>query len=158
MTRVKICGIREKAHALAVVEAGGDFIGLVFASSRRQIKLGQAQEIVSTVKNHSEATEVVGVFVNMPAHEVNRIANSCNLDWVQLSGDESWEYCRQITRPLIKAVRVRQGQTSQELCANLATGTRILSNQRYIYLLFNLFTQRGKACLLGVEWWNCHWI
>jgi len=135
MTRVKICGIREKTHALAVAKAGGDFIGLVFAPSRRQLEPDQAREIVSTVRKHSETTEVVGVFVNMPAHEVNRIANICKLDWVQLSGDESWEYCRQITRPIIKAVRVRQGQSPQELCVNMATGTKILSNQRCIYLL-----------------------
>jgi phosphoribosylanthranilate isomerase len=135
MTRVKICGIREKTHALAVVKAGGDFIGLVFAPSRRQLEPDQAREIVSIVRKHSETTEVAGVFVNMPSHEVNRIANACKLDWVQLSGDESWEYCRQITKPIIKAVRVREGQSPQEMCGNMATGTKILSNKRYIYLL-----------------------
>ncbi len=135
MTRVKICGIREKAHALAVIEAGGNFIGLVFAPSQRQVTPDQAAEIVSTVKNYSDATAVVGVFVNMPAHEVNRIANSCNLDWVQLSGDEPWEYCRQIIKPLIKAVRIREGQRPEEIGAGLASGARVLSNQRYVYLL-----------------------
>ena len=135
MTRVKICGIREKAHALAVIEAGGDFIGLVFAPSQRQVSRDQAGEIVSTVKKCSETTAVVGVFVNTPATEVNRIADSCNLDWVQLSGDESWEYCCQITKPLIKVVRIRHDQHPQEIYANLATGARLLSSQRYIYLL-----------------------
>ncbi len=133
MTRVKICGIKEKAHALAVIEAGGDFIGLVFAPSQRQVTPAQAQDIVSVVKEHNK-TAMVGVFVNMPAHEVNRIADTCNLDWVQLSGDESWEYCRQITRPIIKAVRIGSGHP-EEICANLATGSRLLSSQRHIYLL-----------------------
>ncbi len=135
MTQVKICGIKEKAHALAVIEAGGDFIGLVFAPSQRQVTPAQAQEIVSTVKKCSDATVVVGVFVNMPAPEVNRIANSCHLDWVQLSGDEPWEYCRQITKPLIKAVRIRGEQRPEEICADLTSGARVLSSQRYIYLL-----------------------
>ena len=133
MTRVKICGIKKKAHALAVIEAGGDFIGLVFAPSQRQITPAQAQDIVSVVKEHNKIA-MVGVFVNMPAHEVNRIADTCNLDWVQLSGDESWEYCRQITRPIIKAVRIGSGHP-EEICANLATGSRLLSSQRHIYLL-----------------------
>jgi len=135
MTRVKICGIRQKAHASAVIEAGADFIGLVFAPSQRQVTLAQAQDIVGAVKKYSEATAVVGVFVNMPAYEVNRIANSCNLDWVQLSGDEPWEYCHQITRPLIKAVRIKGGQHPEEICADLAAGARVLASQRYIYLL-----------------------
>ena len=135
MTRVKICGIRQQAHASAVIEAGADFIGLVFAPSQRQVTLPQAQDIVSAVKKCSEATAVVGVFVNMPAYEVNRIAHSCNLDWVQLSGDEPWDYCHQITRPLIKAVRIKEEQHPEEICADLASGARVLASQRYIYLL-----------------------
>jgi len=135
MTRVKICGIKQKAHALAVIEAGGDFIGLVFAPSQRQVTPAQAGKIVSAVKSHSHTIEVVGVFVNMPAQEVNMIATSCNLDWVQLSGDEPWEYCHQITKPLIKAVRIRQGQRPEQICATLATGEQMLSSQRHLYLL-----------------------
>jgi len=135
MTRVKICGISQQAHALAVIEAGADFIGLVFTQSQRQVTPSQAQDIAGAAKKHSEAIEVVGVFVNMPADEVNRIANSCNLDWVQLSGDEPWEYCHQITRPLIKAVRIKEGQRPEEICADLSAGARVLTSQRYIYLL-----------------------
>jgi len=135
MTRVKICGIRDKAHALAAIEAGSNFIGLVFAPSQRQVNPAQAGEIVSAVKKCSQATAVVGVFVNMPASEVNKIASFCNLDWVQLSGDESLEYCRQITKPLIKAIRIKPGQRPEEICEDLATGVRILSSQRCVYLL-----------------------
>jgi phosphoribosylanthranilate isomerase len=135
MTRVKICGIRDKAHALAAIEAGSNFIGLVFAPSQRQVTPAQADEIVSAVKERSEATAIVGVFVNMPASEVNRTASSYYLDWVQLSGDESWEYCRQITKPLIKAIRIKPGQRPEQICEDLATGTRVLSSQRCVYLL-----------------------
>jgi len=135
MTRVKICGIREEAHALAVIEAGGDFIGLVLAPSPRQVTPDRARDIVSAIRQCSKNTEVVGVFVNMPAPVVNRIAGTCNLDWVQLSGDESLEYCRQITSPLIKAVRISPGQHFQEICANLTAGAAVLSARRYVYLL-----------------------
>ncbi len=152
MTRVKICGIREKAHALAVIEAGGDFIGLVFAPSQRRVTLAQAKDIVNTVKKHSEATAVVGVFVNMPACEVNRIANSCNLDWVQLSGDEPWEYCHQVTKPLIKAVRIKSGQDPEEICDNLVAGARLLSSQRYIYLLDSQVKGRYGGTGTAFDW------
>jgi phosphoribosylanthranilate isomerase len=133
-TRIKICGIRDKAHALAAVEAGADFIGLVFAPSQRQVSPAQACEIASTVKNSSDATKVVGVFVNAPSSQVNELADFCALDWVQLSGDESWEYCREVVRPVIKAIRVGR-QSPEELYAELSAGGKLLPAQRFIALL-----------------------
>ncbi len=133
MTRIKICGIREEVHALAAVEAGADFIGFVFAPTRRQVSPAKAREIVDTVKKRSSAIKPVGVFVDTPASEVNRIADFCGLDWAQLSGNESWEYCRQITRPIIKAIRIGQ-QLREEINAELTTGFKTLSPQKFITL------------------------
>ena len=152
MTRVKICGIKQKAHALAVAEAGGDFIGLVFAPSQRQVTPVQAGKIVSAVKSHSHAIEVVGVFVNVPAPEVNMIANSCHLDWVQLSSDEPWEYCRQITKPIIKAVQIRQGQRPEPIGATLATGEQMLSSQKHLYLLDSRVEGRYGGTGMTFDW------
>jgi len=134
MTRVKICGIRDENHALAAVEAGADFIGLVFAPSQRQVTPTKACEIASAVKKSSDATKVVGVFVNAPASQVNEIADFCALDCVQLSGDESWEYCREVVEPVIKAIRIGQ-QSPAELYAELSAGGQLLPQQRFIALL-----------------------
>ena len=134
MTRVKICGIREEVHALAAVEAGADFVGFVFVPTRRQVSPAKAREIVDTVKKISRAIKPVGVFVDTPASEVNRIADFCGLDWVQLSGNESWEYCRQIAMPIIKAIRIGQ-QLREEINAELTVGLKTLSPQRFITLL-----------------------
>jgi phosphoribosylanthranilate isomerase len=134
MTRVKVCGIRDKTHALAAVEAGADFIGLVFAPSQRQVSPVKAFEIASEVKKNSDATKVVGVFVNALSSQVNELADSCALDWVQLSGDESWEYCREVVKPVIKAIRVGR-QSPEELYAELSTGGKLLPPQRFITLL-----------------------
>jgi phosphoribosylanthranilate isomerase len=134
MTRIKICGIRDEVHALAAVEAGADFIGFVFAPTRRQVSPAKAREIVDTVKKSSSAIKPVGVFVDTLASEVNRIADFCGLDWVQLSGNESWEYCRQIARPIIKAIRIGQ-QLREEINAELTVGLKTLSPQRFITLL-----------------------
>ncbi len=135
MTRVKICGVREEVHALAAAEAGADFIGLVFAPSPRQVTPAQAEKIAAAVKRSGHATKVVGVFVNMPAPEVNKIADFCHLDRVQLSGDEPWEYCREIAKPLIKVLRVSRQHSPQQICTALANGARILANQKHVYLL-----------------------
>jgi phosphoribosylanthranilate isomerase len=120
MTRIKICGIKTEAAALAAAAAGADFIGLVFASSPRQVTPTQANKIIATLKEGSTAApEIVGVFVNAPAAEVNAIAAYFGLNYVQLSGRESPEYCRQLAVPLIKAIHVGkdQGITCDELAA-----------------------------------------
>jgi len=135
MTHVKICGIREEAHALAAVEAGADFIGLIFVPGRRQVTPSQAKKIAAAVKQDDKATEVVGVFVNTPALQVMKIADFCHLDRVQLSGDESREYCAGITKPIIKVIRIARRQQVEAICAELAAGAKFFSNQKHLYLL-----------------------
>ena len=134
MTRVKICGITDRAHALAVAEAGADFLGLVFAPSKRQLAPEEARGIVEAVRKANNAIEIVGVFVNTPAAEVNQTAAFCDLDYIQLSGDETWEYCLEITHPIIKAFRVSR-QRPEEIIAALDAGARLLSPKRFIALL-----------------------
>jgi phosphoribosylanthranilate isomerase len=134
MTRIKICGFRDKANALAAVEAGADFIGLVFASSQRQVNPHKAREIASAVKESNDVTKVVGVFVNAPVFQINEIADFCALDVVQLSGDESWEYCGKIANPIIKAIRVGQ-QSLEDLYTELSTASKLLAGHRFITLL-----------------------
>lgn len=123
MTRVKVCGITNVEHALAAAEAGADFIGLVMAPSQRQITPEQALVIARAVKAAGlpRRPMLVGVFVNRTPDEVDRIALECDLDYVQLSGDESWDCCRRIARPVIKAVHVGEGQTAAYLEAELGS-------------------------------------
>ncbi len=150
-TRIKVCGIKEKSHALGASKAGADFIGLVMAPSPRQVTVAQAREIVSVVKEHAKATEAVGVFVNMPTPAVNRIARDCDLDWVQLSGDETWGYCQMINRPLIKALHI-DGQSPEEIGDYLARGCEALSGQRYLYLLDSKVEDRYGGTGIAFDW------
>jgi phosphoribosylanthranilate isomerase len=135
LTRVKICGITDVLYAQAAIEAGADLIGVVFAPSPRQVTHDKAREIAAAVKKH---VPVVGVFVNMPAATVNSVASSCGLDWVQLSGDESWEHCQQIEKPLIKAIHISPEWKEKELLARLEEGERRLGSKTLIYLLDTL--------------------
>ena len=152
MTRIKICGIREEAHALAAAEAGADFIGLVFARSPRQVTPAQAEKIVAALKQSGSAIETVGVFVNRPAVQVNRIAEACHLDWVQLSGDETWQYCLDINKPIIKALRVRKYQHPDTIRANLAIGEKVLSSQKHIYLLDSQIKGKYGGTGMAFDW------
>ncbi len=133
MTRVKICGITDIPYAQAAIEAGADLIGVVLAHSPRQVTYDKAKEIATAVKKH---VPVVGVFVNMPAATVNSVATSCGLDWVQLSGDESWEYCQEIEKPLIKAIHISPEWKEEELLAHLEEGQRL--DRPPVYLLDTL--------------------
>lgn len=152
MTRVKICGIKEKAHALGASRAGADFIGLVMAPSPRQVTVAQAQEIVGVIREQHDPVEVVGVFVNMPAPAVNRVARACNLDWVQLSGTETWAYCQMIDRPLIKVVHVEAGQSPEEVRDRLAQGDQALSQQEHRYLLDSRLGDRYGGTGITFDW------
>jgi phosphoribosylanthranilate isomerase len=152
LTRVKICGVTEVFLAQAVIEAGADLIGVVFAPSPRQVTYDKAREIATAVKKYN--IPVVGIFVNMPAATVNTMATSCALDWVQLSGDESWGYCQQIEKPLIKAIHISPEWGEGELLARLEDGERQLDSKPPVYLLDTLVEKKyggtGKAFAWGI--------
>ena len=135
MTRIKICGIKNEEQALAVAGGEVDFIGLVFAQSPRQVTPARAEKIVASLKQNKAAAEVVGVFVNARVGTVNRIAERCSLDWVQLSGDEPWEYCRELNHPVIKVIRVSRNKKAEQACRDLAYGTKLLKKQKHIFML-----------------------
>jgi len=136
MTKVKIDGIKTEEHALAAAEAGADFIGLVFATSPRRVTPDRAEEIVTALKRGKKTLpEIVGVFVNIPEPEVNRIAAFCHLDRVQLSGDETMEYCREIKPPIIKAMRISRNCNAEQVCRDMETWSKNLSDQKHRFLL-----------------------
>lgn len=137
MVRVKICGIREVEHALIAAAAGADFIGVIFAPSRRQIAPEQGREIVAAVRAAYPGARpsTVGVFADEAPEEVNRIAAYCGVDWVQLSGDESWEYCRRIEHPLIKAIKLNAEAQAEEALRQIDKWYRLIKQSRIMGLV-----------------------
>lgn len=99
---IKICGLRTLEAARTAAESGADLIGFVFADSKRKIDVATAATISAAVKGPGK----IGVFVNQPLSEVLEIADRCRLDYIQLHGDESPDYCHSLNRPVIRACRV----------------------------------------------------
>lgn len=144
MVLVKICGIRDVAHARAAAAFGADFIGMVFAPSQRQVTIGEAKRIAQGLGKGTAARRfpptaagveealaghrplLVGVFADQDAATVNSIAQECALDIVQLSGSEPWEMCGLITRPVFKCMKVRPGETAGEILAAIRPGAIVL--------------------------------
>ncbi|HEY32987.1 MAG TPA: phosphoribosylanthranilate isomerase [Dehalococcoidia bacterium] len=135
MTVVKIDGISRIEDARAVAEARTDYLGMIFASSPRQVTPETARRIVGALDGFQIRPQVVGVFVNTPASEINRLAGFCGLELVQLSGDESWEYCRDINRPVIKVIHVSENSGAGGVLEEIATGERVLGRDGFTCLL-----------------------
>ena len=109
MFRIKICGITNEADALHAVACGADALGFVFfADSPRCVKPEKVREIINQLP---DGIVKVGLFVNEQPEVVNRTVQASGIDLVQLHGDESPEYCRQIDKPLLKALRVRNEES-----------------------------------------------
>lgn len=97
---VKICGITTLEAAKAAEEAGADFIGFVFAPSKRRISPDAAADIA---KHLSPFVKKVGVFVNETKENIEQIAKMVGLDYIQLHGDEDARFALELGMPVIKA-------------------------------------------------------
>ena len=135
MTMIKICGIKYEEDALAAAEAGADFIGMVFASSPRQVTPAAAAKITAALKKGKAKVKTVGVFVNTPAPTARKIAEACRLDWIQVSGDETWEYCVELARPVIKAIKIGQNSRPKSVIGQMNEGNTLLGKQKHLFLL-----------------------
>ncbi|MDD4647810.1 MAG: phosphoribosylanthranilate isomerase, partial [Sphaerochaeta sp.] len=83
MTKIKLCGMQREKHIEWANEAGCDFIGFVFAPSRRQISREVAADLRRRV---NPAIAVGGVFVDEPVEHIIRIAEEGIIDLIQLHG------------------------------------------------------------------------
>ena len=106
--KVKICGITNYEDGAAAMEMGADLLGFNFyPQSPRYIAPETAAAIIRKLPAF---IDVVGVFVNSTIEQVREIASQCQLDWIQLHGQESPEFCRWLTydtAKLMKALRVK---------------------------------------------------
>jgi len=104
---VKICGITGVEDAIFCFEAGADMLGFVFAASPRSVTESRAGTIIRRLP---EGVSKVGVFLDQPMKEVAGTASRLGLNFIQLHGDESADFCLELYEKtgigIIKAVCV----------------------------------------------------
>ena len=111
MTKVKICGLTRSEDILAANQFHPDYIGFVFAKSRRQVNAAAARKLKSALDGGIKA---VGVFVDDGIDVIESLIKENVIDAVQLHGNEDEEYItnlrEKISVPIIKAVSVRSSE------------------------------------------------
>ena len=122
--KVKMCGISKVDTIPAVVEAKPDYMGLVFAPSKRQVTVEQAKTLVEelhkqyAVRYNSETIKTVGVFVNETVENLLKIAEEVKLDVIQLHGDEDESFIQilkeQSNVEVWKAIQVRSAADAEK--------------------------------------------
>jgi indole-3-glycerol phosphate synthase / phosphoribosylanthranilate isomerase len=118
--QVKICGITNLQDARAAIEAGADMLGFnFFQQSPRFVDPETARRIIQEIRPKSNGpVTMVGVFVNETIENVLRIAETVNLDGIQLHGDETAEFCERLKRLSPQRLLIKAMTTSGALDLN----------------------------------------
>ncbi|MHC4911388.1 MAG: phosphoribosylanthranilate isomerase [Planctomycetota bacterium] len=108
IVKVKICGITNYEDASAAIDMGADMLGFNFyPESPRFLQLEKAVEIINKLPAF---IDIAGIFVNSRPGQIREAISKCQLDWVQLHGDESPKFCRSflsLNVKTMKALRVK---------------------------------------------------
>ena len=104
MIPVKICGITNLEDARLAMNSGASALGFIFYDkSPRYILPETASQIAADLKGQVSFT---GVFVNKTLDYIHAVKEEIGLNFIQLHGNESPEYCRTVQLPVIKVFRV----------------------------------------------------
>lgn len=107
MSKIKICGIRRECDINYINEAMPDYIGFVFAKSKRQVTHETASRLRTKL---NKSITPIGVFVNAPMEEIISLYNEGTIHMAQLHGQENSTYIKELRRktdcPLIKALKI----------------------------------------------------
>jgi len=106
MIPIKVCGITSFNNAQIVINCNPSAIGFIFY--KNSVRYVDPNCIVSWIDKIPANIKKVGVFVNENINIIESIVSLLDLDYIQLHGDESPQYCSNLSRPVIKAIRVNK--------------------------------------------------
>lgn len=133
-TKIKICGIRRQEDIEYVNEGMPDYIGFVFAKSRRQIN---AETAMNLKKRLHPDIQAVGVFVNEEPERAAWAVNQGIIDIVQLHGDEDREYIQKLRKMM------KRGKIIQAVRVLTAQDVKSGNDSSADYLLFDKFSPKA---------------
>lgn len=115
MAKVKICGNTNVADAQLAVELGADYLGFIFAESKRRVDIATVREIMQSLPKFKN---FAGVFFNQPKKKVEAIAGELGLKILQFHGDETALYCESFMNKgydVIKTFRVKDAMSLKRI-------------------------------------------
>jgi phosphoribosylanthranilate isomerase len=115
--RVKICGVKNEADALAAIDSGTDALGFnLYPGSKRYISW---KAEAAWIRALPSGVARVAVLVDPTIEEARELVDLDLFDALQLHGNESKEFCEVLSRhnmPMIKAVRLTSVALLKRVC------------------------------------------
>lgn len=112
MIGIKICGLKRDEDIEYVNRLKPEYVGFVFAKSKRQIDSYMARKLIDGL---NKDIKKVGVFSNNSIKEVKEIQRVCNLDVLQFHGDEDPSYCNYFGREVWKSFLIKDEKSLEVL-------------------------------------------
>lgn len=103
--QLKVCGLKDASVARSIASLAIDYIGFVFAPSKRQVSPQQALEMIEACRERGGRMKFAGVFVNPELEELRALMDAVPLDVIQLHGQESEAFVREC-RILFSGVQI----------------------------------------------------
>lgn len=118
MQKIKLCGMMKPCDIEYANRVKPDFVGFIFANTRRKISAAQAKQFRKTLDAEIPA---VGVFVNEDIPVIASLVQDGCIDMIQLHGEEDADYIRCLREvcdvPVIKAVKVQTVEQIRQTAA-----------------------------------------
>ncbi|MBO2945014.1 phosphoribosylanthranilate isomerase [Paenibacillus sp. F411] len=124
---LKICGLQNVEVLKSMINLPVDLIGFVFARSKRQVTAERAKELAELLRQWDQTDQpaAAGVFVNPSMEELREVLAHVPLEVVQLHGQETSQFCREVKESfpvsVYKAVSVRSGDARKDHLQELAS-------------------------------------
>ena len=111
MTKIKICGITNIEDLHLAISHGADAVGFIFVENTpRYVTINKVKEMV---KECPPFINKVGVFLNHSQSFINDAISECNLDVLQLHGQEEPDFCNKQAQTTVKTISVKKDEDLQ---------------------------------------------